>query len=126
MRISDWSSDVCSSDLLRRQGALSGPDEFDPRQIDHPFPARPARRRGGFCAGAYVVNNIETIVRTSPAIPLLVIDYAATARPLAEALVAGRPRLLEMPRRTPAAREATSEMDKVDGEIGLDSWKERM
>src|SRR3546814_3215359 len=117
MRISDWSSDVCSSDLLRRQGALSGPDEFDPRQIDHPFPARPARRRGGFCAGAYVVNNIETIMRTSPVIPVLVIDDAATARPLAEALVAGGLRVLEVTMRTPAALEAIAEMKKVAGAI---------
>src|SRR3546814_3375005 len=117
MRISDWSSDVCSSDLLRRQGALSGPDEFDPRQIDHPFPARPARRRGGFCAGAYVVNNLETIMRTSPVIPVLVIEDAATARPLAEAWVAGGLRVLEVTMRTPAALEAIAEMKKVDGAI---------
>src|SRR3546814_18943863 len=115
MRISDWSSDVCSSDLLRRQGALSGPDEFDPRQIDHPFPARPARRRGGFCAGAYVVNNIETIMRTSPVIPVLVIDDAATARHLAEALVAGGLRVLDVPMRPPAAPDAIDQMKPADG-----------
>src|SRR3546814_15699212 len=115
MRISDWSSDVCSSDLLRRQGALSGPDEFDPRQIDHPFPARPARRRGGFCAGAYVVNNIETIMRTSPVIPVLVIDEAATARPLAEALVAGGLMVPEVIMCTHAAPDAIAQLKKSVG-----------
>src|SRR3546814_15643682 len=56
-------------------------------------------------------------MRTSPVIPVLVIDDAATARPLAEALVAGGLRVLEVTRRTPAALEAIAEMKKVDGAI---------
>jgi len=35
------------------------------------------------------VTDILSIMRTSAVIPVLVIDDAATARPLAEALVAG-------------------------------------
>nr|WP_286207666.1 bifunctional 4-hydroxy-2-oxoglutarate aldolase/2-dehydro-3-deoxy-phosphogluconate aldolase [Hephaestia sp. MAHUQ-44] len=54
---------------------------------------------------------------TSPVIPVLVIDDAATARPLAEALVAGGLRVLEVTMRTPAAIEAIAEMKKVDGAI---------
>src|SRR3546814_5323436 len=56
-------------------------------------------------------------MRTSPVIPVLVIDDAATARPLAEALVAGGLRVLEVTMRTPAALEAIAEMKKVDGAI---------
>lgn len=61
--------------------------------------------------------SIETIMRTSPVIPVLVIDDAATARPLAEALVAGGLKVLEVTLRTPAALEAIAEMKRVDGAI---------
>ena len=61
--------------------------------------------------------TIEDIMRTSPVIPVLVIDDAAEARPLAEALVAGGLRVLEVTLRTPAAIEAMQEMKKVDGAI---------
>jgi 2-dehydro-3-deoxyphosphogluconate aldolase/(4S)-4-hydroxy-2-oxoglutarate aldolase len=61
--------------------------------------------------------SIETIMRTSPVIPVLVIDDAATARPLAEALVAGGLKVLEVTLRTPAAIEAMQEMMKVEGAI---------
>ena len=61
--------------------------------------------------------KIEDIMRTSPVIPVLVIDDAATARPLAEALVAGGLRVLEVTLRTPAAVEAIGEMKRVEGAI---------
>ena len=61
--------------------------------------------------------KIEDIMRTSPVIPVLVIDDAATARPLAEALVAGGLRVLEVTLRTPAALEAIAEMKQVEGAI---------
>ena len=44
--------------------------------------------------------NIETIMRTSPVIPVIVIDDMADAVPLAKALVAGRLRVLEVTLRT--------------------------
>nr|WP_088366267.1 bifunctional 4-hydroxy-2-oxoglutarate aldolase/2-dehydro-3-deoxy-phosphogluconate aldolase [Sphingomonas dokdonensis] len=56
-------------------------------------------------------------MRTSPVIPVLVIDDAATARPLAEALVAGGLRVLEVTLRTPAALDAIAEMKQVPGAI---------
>ncbi|WP_206365803.1 bifunctional 4-hydroxy-2-oxoglutarate aldolase/2-dehydro-3-deoxy-phosphogluconate aldolase [Sphingomonas naasensis] len=56
-------------------------------------------------------------MRTSPVIPVLVIDDAAHARPLAEALVKGGLRVLEVTLRTPAAIEAIAEMKKVAGAI---------
>jgi 2-dehydro-3-deoxyphosphogluconate aldolase/(4S)-4-hydroxy-2-oxoglutarate aldolase len=63
------------------------------------------------------VTDIATIMQTSPVIPVLVIDDAATAKPLAEALVAGGLRVLEVTMRTPAALEAIREMKKVPGAI---------
>ncbi|SOB87087.1 2-keto-3-deoxy-phosphogluconate aldolase [Sphingomonas guangdongensis] len=61
--------------------------------------------------------DIESIMRTSPVIPVLVIDDAATARPLAEALVRGGLRVLEVTMRTPAALDAIREMKLVEGAI---------
>lgn len=61
--------------------------------------------------------TIDGIMRTSAVIPVLVIDDAATARPLAEALVAGGLRVLEVTLRTPAALEAIAAMKQVPGAI---------
>lgn len=62
-------------------------------------------------------RTIDAIMRTSPVIPVLVIDDLATARPLAEALVAGGLRVLEVTLRTPAALDAIREMKAVEGAI---------
>ncbi|WP_230630590.1 bifunctional 4-hydroxy-2-oxoglutarate aldolase/2-dehydro-3-deoxy-phosphogluconate aldolase [Sphingomonas sp. Leaf37] len=56
-------------------------------------------------------------MQTSAVIPVLVIDDAATARQLAEALVAGGLKVLEVTLRTGAAMEAIAEMRKVPGAI---------
>ena len=61
--------------------------------------------------------TILDIMRTSAVIPVLVIDDAAVARPLAQALVAGGLRVLEVTMRTPAALDAIAEMRKVEGAI---------
>lgn len=61
--------------------------------------------------------TISDIMQTSPVIPVLVIHDAAEARPMAEALVKGGLRVLEVTLRTPAALEAIAEMKKVDGAI---------
>jgi 2-dehydro-3-deoxyphosphogluconate aldolase/(4S)-4-hydroxy-2-oxoglutarate aldolase len=63
------------------------------------------------------MNDIEAIMRTSPVIPVLVIDDVADARPLAEALVRGGLRVLEVTLRTPAALDAIREMKQVPGAI---------
>ena len=63
------------------------------------------------------MTDILSIMRTSAVIPVLVIDDAATARPLAEALVAGGLKVLEVTMRTPAALDAITEMKKVEGAI---------
>jgi len=63
------------------------------------------------------VSDIEQIMRTAPVIPVLVVDDAATAKPLAEALVKGGLRVLEVTMRTPAALDAIREMKQVEGAI---------
>ncbi|TPG09605.1 bifunctional 4-hydroxy-2-oxoglutarate aldolase/2-dehydro-3-deoxy-phosphogluconate aldolase [Sphingomonas oligophenolica] len=63
------------------------------------------------------MTDIATIMQTSAVIPVLVIDDAATARPLAEALVAGGLRVLEVTMRTPAALDAIRAMKQVEGAI---------
>lgn len=63
------------------------------------------------------MKPVETLMRTAPVIPVLVIEDAAHARPIAEALVAGGLRVLEVTLRTDAALEAIQEMSKVEGAI---------
>ena len=63
------------------------------------------------------MSPIETIMHTSPVIPVLVIEDAAYARPIAEALVAGGLRVLEVTLRTAAALDVIREMKAVAGVI---------
>lgn len=63
------------------------------------------------------MTDIATIMRTNAVIPVLVIDDIATAVPLAEALVAGGLRVLEVTLRTPAALDAIRAMKRVPGAI---------
>ncbi len=63
------------------------------------------------------MQPIEALMRTSPVIPVLVIDNPSHARPIAAALVAGGLRVLEVTLRTAAAIEVMAEMKKVDGAI---------
>jgi 2-dehydro-3-deoxyphosphogluconate aldolase/(4S)-4-hydroxy-2-oxoglutarate aldolase len=63
------------------------------------------------------MDAIEKIMRTAPVIPVLVIDDAAYARSIAEALVAGGLPVLEVTLRTAAALDAIAEMKKVPGAI---------
>jgi 2-dehydro-3-deoxyphosphogluconate aldolase/(4S)-4-hydroxy-2-oxoglutarate aldolase len=61
--------------------------------------------------------HIAEIMQTSPVIPVIVIDEVDHAVPLAEALVAGGLRVLEVTLRTPAAIEAIKAMTQVPGAI---------
>lgn len=61
--------------------------------------------------------NIDAIMRTAPVIPVIVIEDEAHAVPLAEALVAGGLRVLEVTLRTPAALGAIRAMKEVAGAI---------
>ncbi len=62
-------------------------------------------------------RRTEDLCRMAPVIPVLVIDDAASARPLAEALVAGGLPVLEVTLRTPAALEAIAAMAEVEGGV---------
>jgi 2-dehydro-3-deoxyphosphogluconate aldolase/(4S)-4-hydroxy-2-oxoglutarate aldolase len=61
--------------------------------------------------------NIDAIMRTAPVIPVIVIEDVAHAVPLAEALVAGGLRVLEVTLRTPAALASITAMKQVPGAI---------
>lgn len=63
------------------------------------------------------MSTIDTIMRTAPVIPVIVIDEVELAVPLAEALVAGGLRVLEVTLRTPAALPAIKAMKAVPGAI---------
>lgn len=63
------------------------------------------------------MRDVEAVMRLGPVIPVLVIDDAAYARPIAEALVAGGLPALEVTLRTPAAIEVIEEMAKVEGAV---------
>jgi 2-dehydro-3-deoxyphosphogluconate aldolase/(4S)-4-hydroxy-2-oxoglutarate aldolase len=63
------------------------------------------------------VSTIEDIMRTAPVIPVLVVEDVKQARPLAEALVSGGLRVLEVTLRTPAALEVIRAMREVKGAI---------
>ena len=62
-------------------------------------------------------TKAEELCKLAPVIPVLVLDDVATARPLAEALVAGGLPVLEVTLRTPVALEVISEMAKVEGGV---------
>ena len=59
----------------------------------------------------------EALCNLAPVIPVLVLDDVATARPLAEALVAGGLPVLEVTLRTQVALDVISEMAKVQGGV---------
>ena len=63
------------------------------------------------------MTAIEQIMRTSPVIPVLVIDDVAHAEPIARALVAGGLKVLEVTLRTPCALDAIAAMKRVPGAI---------
>ncbi len=63
------------------------------------------------------MSDIGDIMRTSAVIPVLVIQDAATAEPLAAALVAGGLRVLEVTLRTDAALDAIRAMKRVPDAI---------
>ena len=63
------------------------------------------------------MKPIETIMRTAPVIPVLVIEDVAHAVPVARALVAGGLRVLEVTLRTPVALDVIRAMRSVEGAI---------
>ncbi|MGL4312859.1 MAG: bifunctional 4-hydroxy-2-oxoglutarate aldolase/2-dehydro-3-deoxy-phosphogluconate aldolase [Sphingomonas sp.] len=63
------------------------------------------------------MNDIAAIMRTSAVVPVLVVDDVATAAPLAEALVTGGLKVLEVTLRTAVALDVIREMKQVPGAI---------
>ncbi len=63
------------------------------------------------------MSDIGAIMRLAPVIPVLVVEDAADARPIAQALVAGGLRALEVTLRTPAALDAIRAMAAVEGAV---------
>jgi 2-dehydro-3-deoxyphosphogluconate aldolase / (4S)-4-hydroxy-2-oxoglutarate aldolase len=63
------------------------------------------------------MTEIAAIMTAAPVIPVIVIEDAAHAEPLARALVAGGLPVLEVTLRTPAALEAIRAMKRVPGAI---------
>jgi len=61
--------------------------------------------------------SVDDVMELAPVIPVLVIENVADAAPIAQALVAGGLRALEVTLRTPAALEAIAEMAKVPGAV---------
>lgn len=61
--------------------------------------------------------TIDSIMRLSPVIPVLVVSDPAYARPIAEAALEGGLRVLEVTLRTPAALEVIREMASVEGAV---------
>lgn len=61
--------------------------------------------------------KVRELMQAAPVIPVLVIDDVSKAKPLAEALVAGGLRTLEVTLRTPQALEAMQAMSDVEGAI---------
>ena len=61
--------------------------------------------------------DTEKLCRLAPIIPVLVVDDASVARPLAEALVAGGLPVLEVTLRTDAALDVIREMASVEGGV---------
>ncbi|AXT26792.1 keto-hydroxyglutarate-aldolase/keto-deoxy-phosphogluconate aldolase [Ruegeria sp. AD91A] len=62
-------------------------------------------------------QRTREICALAPIVPVLVVDDAAQARPLAEALVAGGLPALEVTLRTPAALDAIKAMSEVPGGV---------
>lgn len=66
-------------------------------------------------AASDAAPTTDALMRAAPVIPVLVLDDAAQAAPLAEALTAGGLPILEVTLRTPAALEAVRAMRDVPG-----------
>ena len=61
--------------------------------------------------------DIGSIMRMCPMIPVLIVEDVAQARAIAESLVAGGLRVLEVTLRTPAALDVIREMSRVEGAV---------
>ncbi|GEP04640.1 bifunctional 4-hydroxy-2-oxoglutarate aldolase/2-dehydro-3-deoxy-phosphogluconate aldolase [Methylobacterium oxalidis] len=63
------------------------------------------------------MTDIDALMRSVPVIPVLVVEDAAHAEPIAEALVGGGLTALEVTLRTPAALDVIRAMSRVEGAV---------
>ena len=63
------------------------------------------------------MRTIDALMRSVPVIPVLVVEDARDAMPIAEALVGGGLTALEVTLRTPAALDVIREMARVEGAV---------
>ena len=63
------------------------------------------------------MTSIDALMRSVPVIPVLVVEDAAQAEPIARALLAGGLTALEVTLRTPAALEVIRAMARVEGAV---------
>ncbi len=61
--------------------------------------------------------TVDDVMELAPVIPVLVVDNVADALPIAQALVAGGLRALEVTLRTPGALDVIREMSRVEGAV---------
>lgn len=61
--------------------------------------------------------TVDDVMRLAPVIPVLVVERVEEALPIAQALVAGGLRALEVTLRTPAALDVIREMSQVEGAV---------
>lgn len=64
-----------------------------------------------------MTTTIDTLMRSVPVIPVLVVEDVAQAEPIARALVAGGLTALEVTLRTPAALDVIRAMSRVEGAV---------
>src|SRR3546814_11805235 len=87
MRISDWSSDVCSSDLRRRNGhARRAGDsqpvtDFTEPRFDHP-PRPMAQRVGAILWPSFFAAGVATMVFFAFVDPLMLRDMTFPSMPM--------------------------------------------
>src|SRR3546814_7742839 len=87
MRISDWSSDVCSSDLRRRNGhARRAGDsqpvtDFTEPRFDHP-PRPMAQRVGAILWPSFFAAGVATMVLFAFVDPLMLRDMTFPSMPM--------------------------------------------
>ncbi|AWN41986.1 bifunctional 4-hydroxy-2-oxoglutarate aldolase/2-dehydro-3-deoxy-phosphogluconate aldolase [Methylobacterium durans] len=63
------------------------------------------------------MTDIDALMRSVPVIPVLVVEEASHAEPIAEALVGGGLTALEVTLRTPAALDVIRAMSRVEGAV---------
>ncbi|MGE4429635.1 MAG: bifunctional 4-hydroxy-2-oxoglutarate aldolase/2-dehydro-3-deoxy-phosphogluconate aldolase [Sphingobium sp.] len=61
--------------------------------------------------------TVDDVMELAPVVPVLVVERVEDALPIAQALVAGGLRALEVTMRTPAALDVMREMAQVDGAV---------